>query len=77
MERIRLFIVDGLSLRLVGYALLMDCPYCGTDDGTPQRVMQTHYTRVDCKWCGAEMVISIEVQKPPDESKLLMPKTLR
>jgi transcription elongation factor Elf1 len=44
----------------------MHCPYCGTPNGVLTEQMQTHYIRVDCKWCGAEMLVSIEVQRPPD-----------
>jgi len=51
----------------------MHCPYCGTDDGTPERVMDTHFTRLDCKFCGAEIVMEITVQKLPDEAKLPKP----
>jgi hypothetical protein len=35
--------------------------------------METHLTRIDCKWCGAEMVLEITVQKLPYESKLPRP----
>lgn len=48
----------------------MYCPYCGTPDGRPAEPVQTHFSRLDCEWCGARLLVSIDVQKPPDVTKL-------
>lgn len=32
--------------------------------------MPLDYTRVDCKWCGAEIVMEMTILKQPDASKL-------
>jgi hypothetical protein len=51
----------------------MRCLYCGADDDLAPCLTPLYYLHMDCKRCGAEIVMEVTVLKQPDASKLFQP----
>jgi len=49
----------------------MHCPLCGTSDGVHREPSRSLQARIDCKWCKADLDVTVEVQRAPDLIQLM------